>query len=308
MPNSSAIPLDLDWVNSSQVNLYSVKETCANIIRRRCVTEANAIAWHLRAITCIDLTTLSGDDTPSKIFRLCSKAVAPLCKEITDFIGLSVTTGAVCVYPARVADCVQSFKDLGAAVPVAAVATGFPTGQYSLSCRLEEIKYAVEEGASEIDIVINRAAALQHDWERVYEEIVDMKRACKRANLKAILATGELGSLQNVYKASLVAMMAGADFIKTSTGKENVNANLPVGLTMLRAIEEFYQETHRKVGFKPAGGIHTAKDALNWQLLTNAILGEKWLYNDLFRIGASDLLGDLEKQVFVYATRSVWKS
>ncbi|OQR70828.1 putative deoxyribose-phosphate aldolase-like [Tropilaelaps mercedesae] len=236
------------------------------------------------------------------VHSLCSKAINPLCNEIASALGMSVTTGAVCVYPARVGDCVRSFKHLGTSVPIAAVATGFPSGQYSLASRLDEITGSVEDGASEIDIVINRTAALQHDWETVYHEIIDMKHACKGAHLKAILATGELGSLQNVYKASLVAMMAGADFIKTSTGKETVNATLPVGLTMLRAIEEFYRETKKEVGFKPAGGIRTAKDALSWQILVNEILGKKWLCNNLFRIGASGLLGDLERQLFFYTT------
>jgi len=210
-----------------------------------------------------------------------------------------ITTGAVCVYPNRVADCVKALKAIGAGhIPVASVATGFPAGQTHLSTRLEEIKLAVADGAREIDIVINRQLALSGDWRGVYNEVKLMKEACGSAHMKAILATGELGSLRNVYKASMVCMMAGADFIKTSTGKEGVNAVLIVGLVMVRAIREYLYRTGIKVGFKPAGGIRTAKDVLQWFFMMKEELGDDWLKNDLFRIGASGLLGDIERQLF----------
>ncbi|XP_029837039.3 deoxyribose-phosphate aldolase [Ixodes scapularis] len=298
---------DPDMYLRVEVNLPAVRQRASVLTTRRAVKKDYQAAWLLRAVTCIDLTTLSGDDTFSNVHRLCSKAANPIRADILDGLGIEkgvVTTGAVCVYPARVADCVKAFGtlDLEKPIPIAAVATGFPTGQYGLSSRLDEIKYAVENGASEIDIVINRAAALTGDWETVYSEVCDMKKACGKAHLKTILATGELGTLQNVYRASMVCMMAGADFIKTSTGKEGVNAILPVGIVMARAIWDYYLDTGIKVGFKPAGGIRTAKDALSWQFLMKEELGDEWLQPDLFRIGASGLLGDIERQLFHHVT------
>uniref|UniRef100_A0A023GID5 Deoxyribose-phosphate aldolase n=1 Tax=Amblyomma triste TaxID=251400 RepID=A0A023GID5_AMBTT len=299
---------DPDLYNGVEVNLPAVLERASLLGTRRCVKKKFQAGWLLRAITCIDLTTLSGDDTYSNVYRLCSKAAHPLREDILEALDVpkeDVTTGAVCVYPARVADCVKSFKAIQPSkkIPIAAVATGFPTGQYALSSRLQEIQFAVESGASEIDIVINRTAALTGDWETVYNEVCAMKKACGEAHLKTILATGELGSLRNVYAASMVCMMAGADFIKTSTGKEGVNAILPVGITMARAIWDYYTDTKIKVGFKPAGGIRTAKDALLWQFLMKEELGDDWLQPDLFRIGASGLLGDIERQLFHYTTK-----
>lgn len=290
-----------------EVNLPAVQQRASVLTTRRAVKKNFQAAWLLRAVTCIDLTTLSGDDTFSNVHRLCSKAANPIREDILEGLGFkkgAVTTGAVCVYPARVADCVKTFGAMGLRdpIPIAAVATGFPTGQYALSSRLDEIKYAVENGANEIDIVINRTAALTGDWETVYSEVCDMKKACGKAHLKTILATGELGTLQNVYRASMVCMMAGADFIKTSTGKEGVNAVLPVGIVMARAIWDYYLDTGIKVGFKPAGGIRTAKDALSWQFLMKEELGDEWLQPDLFRIGASGLLGDIERQLFHHVT------
>lgn len=290
-----------------EVNLPAVQQRASVLTTRRAVKKNFQAAWLLRAVTCIDLTTLSGDDTFSNVHRLCSKAANPIREDILKGLGFkkgAVTTGAVCVYPARVADCVKTFGAMGLRdpIPIAAVATGFPTGQYALSSRLDEIKYAVENGANEIDIVINRTAALTGDWETVYSEVCDMKKACGKAHLKTILATGELGTLQNVYRASMVCMMAGADFIKTSTGKEGVNAVLPVGIVMARAIWDYYLDTGIKVGFKPAGGIRTAKDALSWQFLMKEELGDEWLQPDLFRIGASGLLGDIERQLFHHVT------
>lgn len=178
------------------------------------------------------------------------------------------------------------------------MATGFPSGQYSLSTRLEEIRYAIEEGATEIDIVIDRNLVLRGDWQRLYDEIVEMRKACGDVvHMKTILAVGECGSMENVYKSSMIAMVAGADFIKTSTGKETVNATLQVGLVMVRAIQDFNKLTKRKIGFKPAGGVRTLEDAIAWMSLIKSTLGQEWLQPSLFRFGASGLLDDIEKQV-----------
>jgi len=257
-------------------------------------------------VTCIDLTTLSGDDTDANTSRLCLKAARPIRKDLLEAMDMAdagITTGAVCVYPSRVKECVQFLKRYKAEnIPVAAVATGFPSGQFPLSTRLQEIKMAVDAGAREIDIVINRTLALEHKWEEMFNEVVAMKAACGSAHMKSILAIGELGSMNNVYKASLVCMMAGSDFIKTSTGKEGVNATLAVGLVMCRAIREYHEKTGFRVGFKPAGGIRTAKDATTWLILIKEELGDSWLNNNMFRIGASSLLTDIERQLFHWVT------
>lgn len=307
-PRNDGCKFDPDLIAGVEVNLPATLRRASLLGTHRCVKKEFQAGWLLRAITCIDLTTLSGDDTYSNVYRLCSKASHPLREDILKVLDVpkeDVTTGAVCVYPARVSDCVKALQAIRPPknIPIAAVATGFPSGQYSLPTRLQEIEYAVESGASEIDIVINRTAALTGDWETVYNEVCAMKKACGEAYLKTILATGELGSLRNVYTASMVCMMAGADFIKTSTGKEGVNAILPVGITMARAIWDYYTDTKIKVGFKPAGGIRTAKDVLLWQFLMKEELGDDWLFPDLFRIGASGLLGDIERQLFHYATK-----
>ncbi|XP_068240711.1 deoxyribose-phosphate aldolase isoform X2 [Palaemon carinicauda] len=295
--------LDLAWVNSVRVNLPAVKRRAETLGTKRTVKKQWQAAWLLRAVTCIDLTTLSGDDTDANVERLCHKAAHPIRHDIIKALGMEnahITCGAVCVYPARVEGAVRTLKKLRSKIPVAAVATGFPSGQYSLKTRIEEIKMTVEAGAKEIDIVINRQMALTGDWKGLYDELVAMREACGEAHLKAILAVGELGSMNNVYKASLVAMMAGADFIKTSTGKESVNAILPVGIVMCRAIRDYHQRTNIKVGFKAAGGIRTAKDALNWLILIKEELGDEWLEETFFRIGASGLLNDIERQLFHY--------
>ncbi|XP_013924433.1 PREDICTED: deoxyribose-phosphate aldolase [Thamnophis sirtalis] len=213
-----------------------------------------------------------------------------------------ITTAAVCVYPARVADAVKALKSASCQIPVASVAAGFPAGQTPLKTRLEEIQLAIEDGAKEIDIVINRTLVLTGQWEDLYEEIRQFRKACGDIHMKTILGTGELGSLTNIYKASLVAMMAGSDFIKTSTGKEAVNATFPVGLVMVRAVRDYYWKTGYKVGFKPAGGIRKAKEALIWLSLMKEELGEEWLKPELFRLGASTLLGDIEKQIYYHVT------
>jgi deoxyribose-phosphate aldolase len=261
------------------------------------------IAWLLRAITCMDLTTLSGDDTDERVRRLCAKARRPVQQELLDELGvrdLHIKVGAVCVYHLFVETAVQALQ--GGGIPIAAVSTGFPAGLSPLQERVAEIKKSVEAGAQEIDVVITRAHVFSAQWPRLYDEIVAFKDACGPAHLKVILGTGDLLTLRNVAKASLVAMMAGADFIKTSTGKETVNATLPVGLVMVRAIREYAQETGMAVGFKPAGGIRTAKQSLEWLSLMKEELGNSWLQPHLFRFGASGMLADIERQLEFHAT------
>jgi len=305
-PNNSGMELDLAWLEEVRVNLPAVKRRVASLGGRRTVKQQWQAAWLLRAVTCIDLTTLAGDDTAANTARLCLKAARPVRKDLLEAMGMldaGITCGAVCVYPNRVKECVQFLKRYKAEqIPVAAVATGFPSGQMPLVTRLQEIRLAVEDGAREIDIVINRQLALEHRWTELYTEVVAMKAACGSAHMKSILAIGELGCMANVYKASLVCMMAGSDFIKTSTGKEGVNAVLEVGLVMVRAIREYQDRTGYRVGFKPAGGIRTAKDAVAWLVLIKEELGDSWLNNKMFRIGASGLLTDIERQLFHWVT------
>ena len=260
-------------------------------------------AWLLKAVSCIDLTTLAGDDTRGRVERLCAKAKQPVRQDILVALGMAdagLTVGAVCVYPTMVPYAVRALE--GSGVPVASVATGFPAGLTPLPQRLDEIRYAVLEGAAEIDIVITREHVLTGNWAALYDEVKLFRDTCGDAHLKAILATGELGTLRNVYKASLVAMMAGADFIKTSTGKEAENATPTVSLVMVRAIREYRERTGFYVGFKPAGGIKTAKEALLWLSLMKEELGRPWLEPELFRFGASSLLGDIERQLEHYVT------
>lgn len=296
------MPLDLGWVLSSKVNLSAVKRRSATHMKRRSVKKKWQAAWLLRAVSCIDLTTLDGADTPSNVERLCFKAKTPVRQDIAEALNITdlhITTGAICVYPNRVPDVVETLKRIGAEhIPIASVATGFPAGQTPLKERLSEIKTAVKYGATEIDMVIPRTTVLTSDWQALYEDVQACRKACGPAHLKCILATGNLGSLENVYKASLVAMMAGTDFIKTSTGKEGVNATFPVAFTMVRAIRDFYERTGVKVGFKPAGGIRSAKDSLSWFALMKEELGDEWTHPNLFRIGASSLLGDIERQLY----------
>merc|ERR1712158_124165 len=305
-PNNPGMELKLEWLEQVRVNLPAVKRRVESLAGRRTVKQQWQAAWLARAVTCIDLTTLSGDDTSANVSRLCLKAARPVRKDLLLAMGMEdagLTCGAVCVYPNRVAECVEALKRYKAEdIPVAAVATGFPSGQMPLPTRLQEIKMAVADGAKEIDIVINRQLALEQRWTELYDEVVAMKKACGSAHMKSILAIGELGSMNNVYKASLVCMMAGSDFIKTSTGKEGVNATLAVSLVMVRAIREYYQKTGMMVGFKPAGGIRTAKDALSFMCLMKEELGDQWLNANMFRIGASSLLTDCERQLYHYAT------
>ncbi|PNI98336.1 DERA isoform 4 [Pan troglodytes] len=254
--------LDLSWISKIQVNHPAVLRRAEQIQARRTVKKEWQAAWLLKAVTFIDLTTLSGDDTSSNIQRLCYKAKYPIREDLLKALNMhdkGITTAAVCVYPARVCDAVKALKAAGCNIPVASVATGFPAGQTHLKTRLEEIRLAVEDGATEIDVVINRSLVLTGQWE-------------------------------------------GSDFIKTSTGKETVNATFPVAIVMLRAIRDFFWKTGNKIGFKPAGGIRSAKDSLAWLSLVKEELGDEWLKPELFRIGASTLLSDIERQIYHHVT------
>ncbi|MBW7917908.1 MAG: deoxyribose-phosphate aldolase [Anaerolineales bacterium] len=296
-------PLDLDWVMGARVNKSAAERRIATLAGRRTVKKEWQAAWLLRAVTCIDLTTLGGDDTPGRVQRLCAKAKQPIRPDMLERLGLDgerMTVAAVCVYPNRVADAVHALQ--GSGIPVASVATGFPAGQTPLPQRIQEIEQAVEAGAKEIDVVIARNHVLTGDWKSLYDELKQFREACGDAHMKTILATGDLGTLKQVYQASLVAMMAGSDFIKTSTGKESVNATLEVSLVMTRAIREYLERYGYKIGFKPAGGISSAKQAMAWQSLMKEELGDEWLKNDLFRFGASSLLTDLERQLYHFIT------
>jgi deoxyribose-phosphate aldolase len=300
---NSGIPLDLGWLKQVQVNKSAAERRTATLVARRTVKKQWQIAWLLKAVSCIDLTTLAGDDTAGRVRRLCAKARHPVRADLLEAIGvadLGITVGAVCVYPSMVSHAVQSLE--GSGIPVASVAAAFPAGLSPMKSRLEEIQYAIREGAAEIDIVITREHVLDANWQALYDEVAAFRSACGEAHLKTILATGELGTLRNVQKASLVAMMAGADFIKTSTGKETENATLPVSLIMARAVRDYRERTGHSVGFKPAGGIRTAKDAIAWLILMKEELGREWMEPELFRIGASSLLTDIERQLEYHVT------
>lgn len=295
--------LERGWFEDVQVNRSAAERRAAGLAASRTVKKQYQAAWLLRAIQCIDLTTLAGDDTPGRVRRLCNKARQPVRQDILDELGvgdMGLTTGAVCVYPTMVPHAVKALAGTG--IPVASVATGFPAGLTPLEQRLGEIRYAVEQGACEIDIVITRQYPLLGEWQALHDEIRAMREACGDAKMKVILATGELGTLTTVYRASMVAMQAGADFIKTSTGKETENATLPVSLVMLRALRDYRDRTGHQVGFKPAGGLRTAKDAMNWLALMKEELGGPWMEPGLFRIGASSLLADIERQLEHHVT------
>lgn len=295
-PRNPGMPLDMDWVRSVQANTSAIERRCASLPGRRSIKKEHQAAWLLRAVSCIDLTTLSGDDTERRVQRICAKARQPVRADLLEQLGMTgLTTGAVCVYHEMVPAAVSALQ--GSGIPVAAVSTGFPAGLSPFHLRIQEIRESVAAGADEIDIVISRRHVLEGNWQALYDEMAEMREACGDAHVKAILATGELGSLRNVARASLVCMMAGADFIKTSTGKESVNATLPVTLVMIRAIRDYYDRTGYRVGYKPAGGISKAKDALVYLALIKEELGDRWLQPDLFRFGASSLLGDIERQL-----------
>ncbi|SFR15218.1 deoxyribose-phosphate aldolase [Poseidonocella sedimentorum] len=300
-PRNPGTALDLDVVLSQRVNTSAVERRCATLPGRRTVKKDYQAAWLAKAISCIDLTTLAGDDTEGRVRRLCAKARQPVRADLLEALGLTgLTTGAVCVYHEMVPTAVDALK--GSGIPVAAVSTGFPAGLSPFHLRLAEIGESVSAGAAEIDIVISRRHVLTGNWQALYDEMKAFREACGDARIKAILATGELGSLRNVARASMVCMMAGADFIKTSTGKESVNATLPVSLVMIRAIRAYHTATGVRVGYKPAGGISKAKDSLTYLALIKEELGDRWLQPDLFRFGASSLLGDIERQLEHHVT------
>src|SRR5579863_4373929 len=301
--SNTGIPLDLNWVQEVRVNTSAVERRAQSQVARRTVKKEWQAAWLLRAITCMDLTTLSGDDTDERVRRLCAKARHPLQQELVRQLKieeLEIKVAAVCVYHLFVETAVHALE--GSGIPVAAVSTGFPAGLSPLAERVAEIRRSVEAGAHEIDVVITRAYVFGGRWQALYDEVAAFKQACGAAHMKVILATGDLLTLRNVARASVVAMMAGADFIKTSTGKETVNATLPVGLVMTRAIREYAQETGMAVGFKPAGGIRTAKQSLEWLALMKEELGTAWMNAELFRLGASGMLADIERQLEFHAT------
>ena len=302
-PRVEGCDFQASWVDEIRINKSAVDRRISSLGGRRTVKKQWQAAWLLKAISCIDLTTLSGDDTPGRVKRLCAKARNPVRPDILEALGfenMKLTTGAVCVYHEMVETAVAALK--GSGIPVAAVSTGFPAGLAPLETRLAEIRASVAAGAEEIDIVISRRYVLTGDWRTLYDEVRAYREACGEAHMKSILATGQLGSITKVAKASMVCMMAGADFIKTSTGMEGVNATLPVSLVMIRMIREFYAKTGQKVGYKPAGGISTAKLALQYLMLIKEELGDEWLSPHMFRFGASSLLGDIERQLEHFVT------
>jgi deoxyribose-phosphate aldolase len=300
---NAGVAFDLDWIEDVRINLSASERRVASLPGRRSVKKDAQAAWLLKAVTCIDLTTLSGDDTASRVRRLCAKAKQPVREDILEklgFAGRNIHTGAICVYHRFVKTAVEALE--GSGIPVAAVSTGFPAGLVPHDLKLKEIEASVRDGAREIDIVITREHVLTGNWRALYDEMRDFRSACGEAHVKAILATGDIKTMRNVARASMICMMAGADFIKTSTGKEAVNATLLVTLTMLRMIRDYQERTGFKVGYKPAGGVSAAKDVLNYQILMKEELGRKWLEPDLFRIGASSLLADIERQLEHHAT------
>ena len=300
---NAGVAFDLDWIEDVRINLSASERRVASLPGRRSVKKDAQAAWLLKAVTCIDLTTLSGDDTASRVRRLCAKAKQPVRADILDklgFAGRNIHTGAICVYHRFVKTAVEALE--GSGIPVAAVSTGFPAGLVPHDLKLKEIEASVKDGAQEIDIVITREHVLTGNWRALYDEMRDFRSACGEAHVKAILATGDIKTMRNVARASMICMMAGADFIKTSTGKEAINATLLVTLTMLRMIREYQERTGFKVGYKPAGGVSAAKDVLNYQILMKEELGRKWLEPDLFRVGASSLLADIERQLEHHVT------
>ena len=301
--SNCGMPLNLDWVKEIRVNTSAVERRAQTHVARRTVKKEWQAAWLLRAVSCMDLTTLSGDDTDERVRRLCAKARQPIQIELAKRLGieeLGIKVAAVCVYHRFVETAVGALK--GSGIKVAAVSTGFPAGLSPVEERVAEIRRSIEAGADEIDTVITRALVFSGRWQQLYDEIAEFKRACKGVHMKVILGTGDLMTLRNVARASWVAMMAGADFIKTSTGKEATNATLPVGLVMVRAIRDYAQQTGMAVGFKPAGGIRTAKQSIEWLAMMKEELGDAWMKADLFRFGASGLLNDIERQLEHHAT------
>jgi deoxyribose-phosphate aldolase len=303
LERNPGVPLDLEWVRDARANRSAVERRAATLSARRSVKRDWQAAWLLRAVTFLDLTTLAGADTPGRVRRLCAKARRPVRDDLLEAMGMAdrdLRVAAVCVYGSLVPTAVEALEGTG--IPVASVAAGFPSGLGPFEERLDEVGRCREAGADEIDVVVTRGLVLRGEWRRLYDELRAFRDACGDAHLKVILGTGELGTLRNVARASRVAMMAGADFVKTSTGKESVNATLPVGLVMTRSVRAYRRRTGHRVGFKPAGGIRTAKDALRWLYLIKDELGDAWLDRRLFRFGASSLLADVERQLEHHVT------
>jgi len=300
---NEGIPFDASLFEDININRSAVERRAATLAGRRSVKKQWQAAWLLKAISCIDLTTLAGDDTEGNVLRLCAKAKSPVRADILEAMEMkdaNIHVGAVCVYHNLIKYAVKGLN--GSSIPIAAVSTGFPAGNIPLGEKIKQIELSVAAGAKEIDIVVSRDLVLNSDWKGLYDEVAACRKACGEAHMKTILATGEIPTLTKVAKASWVSMMAGSDFIKTSTGKEPVNATIPVSLVMIRALRDYYELTGYKVGFKPAGGIGKAKQAVNWLVLIKEELGNEWLTPDLFRFGASSLLGDIERQLEHYVT------
>ncbi|MCF6295703.1 MAG: deoxyribose-phosphate aldolase [Flavobacteriaceae bacterium] len=300
---NEGIPFDANLFKDININRSAVERRASTLSGRRSVKKEWQAAWLLKALSCIDLTTLAGDDTPSNVHRLCAKAKSPVRLDVLEALGMqdeNIQVAAVCVYHNFIKEAAKGLK--GSSIPIAAVSTGFPAGNIPLKEKIKQIELSVKAGAKEIDIVVSRDLVLQSNWKALYDEVAACRKACGEAHMKTILATGEIPTYTKVAKASWVSMMAGSDFIKTSTGKEPVNATIPVSLVMIRAIREYHELTGYKVGFKPAGGISKAKQAINWLVLIKEELGNDWLTPDLFRFGASSLLGDIERQLEHFVT------
>lgn len=300
---NEGLPFNTKYFDTININRSAIDRRVSTLSGRRSVKKEFQAAWLLKAISMIDLTTLAGDDTRGNVMRLCEKAKNPVRADLLQALGMenaNLTTGAVCVYHTLIPFAKEALK--GTSIPIAAVSTGFPAGNISLEDKITEIKKSVAAGAKEIDIVISRDLVLESKWKELYDEIKLCREACGDAHMKTILATGEIPTYTKVAKASWVAMMAGSDFIKTSTGKESVNATLAVSLVMIRCIRDYYELTGVKVGYKPAGGIQKAKQALDYLILLKEELGNDWLTPDLFRFGASSLLGDIERQLEHFVT------
>ena len=300
---NEGLPFNTKYFDAININRSAIDRRVSTLSGRRSVKKEFQAAWLLKAISMIDLTTLAGDDTRGNVMRLCEKAKNPVRADLLQALGMenaNLTTGAVCVYHTLIPFAKEALK--GTSIPIAAVSTGFPAGNISIEDKITEIKKSVAAGAKEIDIVISRDLVLESKWKELYDEIKLCREACGDAHMKTILATGEIPTYTKVAKASWVAMMAGSDFIKTSTGKESVNATLAVSLVMIRCIRDYYELTGVKVGYKPAGGIQKAKQALDYLILLKEELGNDWLTPDLFRFGASSLLGDIERQLEHFVT------
>jgi deoxyribose-phosphate aldolase len=289
LPSGFELPLEPRLPRIGSVDAVALEERAASLAKRSIKRDAKVFALNL-AIRTIDLTTLEGSDTPGKVAALSSKALRP------DPTDPSIPScAAVCVYPNLVPTARERLR--GSGVHVAAVATGFPSGQYPTQIKVADTRSAVELGADEIDMVIDRGAFLSGRYAKVYDEVVRVKEACGDAHLKVILETGELGTYDNVRRATLLAIAGGADFVKTSTGKISPAATLPVALCMLEAVRDVYVETGRRVGFKAAGGIRQAKQAVQHLVLVHETLGPEWLTPELYRLGASSLLNDILMQL-----------